>query len=296
MLRFPDRVLSDTVRFDLNTNLGSLTSVEEQLATGKKINTPSDDPVATASVLRYNNDIALDQQFQRTASDAKSRLDAADTALSSLSDVMQRVRELAVQAGSGALNTTDLAAIGNELNQLVGQAVQIGNTKVGYQYIFAGTKTTTTPFAAVGGAVPTSVSFNGDSNPINVATGQGTQTQVNVDGNATFMPVLNAIIQVRDAVNANNAAGIQGSLTTIDNAMDGVLQQRGTIGATSNGLDALTSRIDAELTTFQSQRSQLEDTDMADAAVKLNQAQNVYQAALGAAAKVVQQSLADFLR
>lgn len=296
MLRFPERVLSDTVRFDLNTNLGSLTSVEEQLATGKKINTPSDDPVATASVLRYNNDIALDQQFQRTASDAKSRLDAADTALSSLSDVMQRVRELAVQAGSGALNTTDLAAIGNELNQLVGQAVQIGNTKVGYQYIFAGTKTTTTPFAAVGGAVPTSVSFNGDSNPINVATGQGTQTQVNVDGNATFMPVLNAIIQVRDAVNANNAAGIQGSLTTIDNAMDGVLQQRGTIGATSNGLDELTSRIDAELTTFQSQRSQLEDTDMADAAVKLNQAQNVYQAALGAAAKVVQQSLADFLR
>jgi flagellar hook-associated protein 3 FlgL len=295
MLRFPDRILSDTVRFDLNTNLGNLTTVEQQLATGKRINTPSDDPVATASVLRYNNDIALDQQFQRTASDAKSRLDAADTALGSLSDVMQRVRELAVQAGSGALNTTDLTAIGNELNQLLGQAVQIGNTKVGYQYIFAGTKTTTPPFAAVGGAVPTSVSFNGDSNPIAVPTGQGTQTQVNVDGNATFMPVLNAIIQIRDAVNSNNTAGIQGSLTTIDNAMDGVLKQRGTIGATSNGLDALTSRIDAELTTFQSQRSQLEDTDMADAAVKLNQAQNVYQAALGAAAKVVQQSLADFL-
>lgn len=295
MLRFPDRVLSDTVRFDLNTNLGNLSSVEQQLATGKRINAPSDDPVATASVLRYNNDIALDQQFSRTASDAKARLDAADTALGSLSDVTQRVRELAVQAGSGSLNTTDLAAIGNELNQLLGQAVQIGNTKVGYQYIFAGTKTTTTPFTPVGGAVPTSVSFNGDSNPINVATGQGTQTQVNVDGNATFTPVLNAIIQVRDAVNSNNTAGIQGALTTIDNAMDGVLQQRGTIGATSNGLDALTSRIDAELTTFQSQRSQLEDTDMADAAVKLNQAQNVYQAALGAAAKVVQQSLADFL-
>ena len=295
MMRFPDRVLSDAMRYDLNTNLGNLSTVEQQLATGKKINSPSDDPVATASVLRYNTDIALDQQFERTASDAKSRLDAADTALGSLSDVMQRVRELAVQAGSGALSATDLSAIGNELNQLVGQAVQIGNTKVGYQYIFAGTKTTTTPFTAVGGAVPASVTFNGDSNAINVPTGQGTQTQVNVDGNATFMPALNAIIQIRDAVNANNAAGIQGSLTTIDNAMDGVLQQRGTIGATSNGLDALTSRIDAELTTFQSQRSQLEDSDMADAAVKLNQAQNVYQAALGAAARVVQSTLADFL-
>src|SRR5579871_1082081 len=119
MMRFPDRVLSDAMRYDLNTNLGNLTTVEQQLATGKKINTPSDDPVATASVLRYNNDIALDQQFQRTASDAKSRLDAADTALGSLSDVMQRVRELAVQAGSGTLNTTDLTAIGNELNQLL---------------------------------------------------------------------------------------------------------------------------------------------------------------------------------
>ncbi len=295
MLRFPDRVLSDTVRFDLNTNLGNLTSVEQELATGKRINSPSDDPVATASVMRYNNDIALDNQFTRTAGDAKSRLDAADTALSSLTDVMQRVRELTVQAGSGTLNATDLTAIGNELNQLVGQAVQIGNTKVGNQYIFAGTKTTTVPFAPVGGAVPASVAFNGDSNPINVPTGQGTQTRVNVDGNATFAPVLSAIIQIRDAVNTNNTAGIQGALTTIDNAMDGVSQQRGTIGATSNGLDALTNRISAELTTFQSQRSQLQDTDMADAAVRLNQAQNVYQAALGAAAKAVQQSLADFL-
>jgi len=293
-MRIPDRVLSDTVRNDLNNNLANLTGVEQTLSTGHRINAPSDDPAGTAAVLRYSNDIDLNDQYTRTAGAAKSRLDAADTALSSLSDIMQRVRELTVQAGSGALAGTDLTAIGTELNQLLGQAVQIGNTNVGGQYLFAGTMTTTSPFTAAG-AVPPSVTFNGDSNPINLPTGQATTTRVNVDGNATFMPVLNAIINIRDAVNSGNTAGIQTALTPIDTAIDGVLQARGTIGATTNGLDALTDRLGNETTSLKGQRSLVQDTDIADAVVKLNTAQNVYQAALGAAVKAIQPSLIDFL-
>jgi flagellar hook-associated protein 3 FlgL len=296
-MRISERVLTDTVRNDLNNSLSNLTSIGTILATGKKINAPSDDPAGTGTVMRLTNDIDINDQFSRSTGAATARLSSADTALGNLTDVLQRARELTVQAGAGSHSQSELNAISTELNQLLLHAVQIGNTNVGGQYLFSGTKSTTAAFAPAAGPIPASVAFNGNTNPIAIQTDRSTQTRVDVPGDAAFLPTMNAIIQIRDALTAGNAAnGVQTALTAFDGALDSVSAERGKIGATVNGLESASARIGTEQTDLKSQRSDLQDMNIADTIVKLNAAQNLYQSALGAAAKAIQPSLVEFLR
>jgi flagellar hook-associated protein 3 FlgL len=295
-MRISDRVLTDNVRTSLNLNTSKLARIEREVSSGRRINVPSDDPAAAASALRHRTDIAMSEQFSRTVQASSSRLSAADTALGSLTDVVQRVRELTVQAGAGSLGNDQMAAIATEINQLLHSAVQIGNTNFGGQFLFAGTKTTTAPFS-VAGQVPLAVTYNGNANPISQDVGQGVQVRVDVPGDQSILPVMNALIQIRDALNGGDAdtattTGIAG----LDTALDGLLQVRGGIGARVNRLEDLSTRLDDERTNLKSLQSNLEDVDMADTIVRLNIAQNVYQASLGAAAKAIQPTLVDFLR
>lgn len=295
-MRIADRVLTDNVRTSLNLNISKLMQIEREIATGRRINVPSDDPAAAATALRHRTDIALSEQFSRTAQASAARLSAADTALSSLTEVVQRARELTVKAGAGSLGTDQLASIATEINQLLHSAVQIGNTNFSGQFIFAGTKTTTVPFT-VTGQVPLTVTYNGNANAIYQDVGQGVQVRVDVPGGQSILPVMNALIQIRDALNGGNTdAATTSGLAALDRALDGLLQTRGSIGARVNRLEDLVQRMDDEQTNLKGLQSGLEDVDITDTIVRLNIARNVYEASLGAAAKAIQPTLVDFLR
>lgn len=295
-MRVTDRVLVDTVRVNLNTNRGSLTRIEKELSSGKRITKPSDDPAGTNIALRYRTDISMNAQFERAATAGKSRLSAADAALGSMTEVVQRARELTVQAGTGTLAPDQMRAVATEINQLIHNAIQIGNTSFAGQFLFAGTKTTTVPFVA-SGETPAAVPYNGNSNPISIDIGPNATIGVDVPGNVAIQPSINALIQIRDALNAGdqNAATAAG-LPALDTAIDGMLQIRGGIGARVNRLESLATRMSDERINLEGLKGQIEDIDVADTIVRLNSARNVYEAALGAAAKAIQPSLADFIR
>jgi flagellar hook-associated protein 3 FlgL len=294
-MRIPDRVITEHIQTSLGLNTDRLLKIEEQLSSGRRINRPSDDPAGASAAMRIRTDLAMNDQYMRTVDAAKSRLSAADSALSSLTDVVQRARELTVQAGGGTLSGQQLTAIADELNQLLQHAVQIGNTNFGGQFIFAGTKTTTAPFAAAGDT-PATVTYNGNDTPINLDLGQNAQVRVDVPGDQVFLPVTDVLIKLRDALTSGDANAATSNLGALDSALDGVLRAQGAIGARVNRLDSLGQRMDGEQSNLQGLQSQLEDIDVTDTIVRLNAAQNVYQAALGAAARVIQPTLVDFLR
>lgn len=295
-MRIATSVLTDNVRANLANNVIGLDKLERQISSGKRLTAPSDDPAAAYTALRYHNDIALNDQYARNADNASSFLASTDTALGGLTDALQRARELSVQAGTGSINSADMQAIGQELNQLLLHAVQIGNSKLGGQYVFAGTQTTTAPFTAMG-ATPTTVTYNGDTNPILHDVAPGVQVQVNTPGSQVFTGALNALIQIRNNLMAGNGqAAAQSGIPALDAALDGVMQARGAVGAEVNSLDAIKRQNADENINLQSQRSSLEDVDIADTIIQLNASRNTYEAALGAAAKVIMPSLAEFLR
>ncbi len=133
---------------------------QQQVASGKRILSPADDPAGAKRALDLNQAVAATEQFQRNADTANSRLALADNALTSATNLLQRVRELAIQANNAPLTDADRSAIAGEVSARLGELLGLANTKDGNnEYLFAGHATQTKPFApgVSGGFI-----YNGD--------------------------------------------------------------------------------------------------------------------------------------
>jgi flagellar hook-associated protein 3 FlgL len=132
----------------INSNL---VDTQQQISTGKKVNKPSDDPVAAARILKLDQELRRVDTYQRNANLADNRLKQEESALESSVDIIQRVRELTVQAGSGSLSPNDRQSISAELRERLGQLANIANTRdASGEYIFSGFQGQTPAFAKDG--------------------------------------------------------------------------------------------------------------------------------------------------
>ncbi|MBU2952571.1 flagellar hook-associated protein FlgL [Marinobacter sp. F3R08] len=121
---------------ELNANLNN---TQQQISTGKRVNKPSDDPVAAARILKLDQELSRVETYQRNADLANNRLSQEESALESSIDVIQRIRELTVQAGNGSLSANDRLSISYELEERLGQLADIANTRdASGEYIFSG--------------------------------------------------------------------------------------------------------------------------------------------------------------
>ncbi|KZZ70361.1 flagellar biosynthesis protein FlgL [Oleiphilus sp. HI0130] len=120
---------------------------QEQLATGKRVLTPADDPVASTRILELNQEIAINTQFQRSVELAEGRLSLQDDRLGGISDVIERIRTLAVSSGNGALSKDDLGSIASEIEQRLDQLAGLLNARdASGEYVFSGFQGGTQPF------------------------------------------------------------------------------------------------------------------------------------------------------
>lgn len=121
---------------ELNANLNK---TQQQISTGKRVNKPSDDPVAAARILKLDQELSRVKTYERNVSLADNRLKQEESALTSSLDVLQRIRELTVQAGNGSLSANDRQSISSELKERLGQLANIANTRdASGEYIFSG--------------------------------------------------------------------------------------------------------------------------------------------------------------
>ena len=125
-----------------------LNNTQQQISTGQRVNKPSDDPVAAARILKLDQELSRVETYQRNVNLADNRLQQEESALESSVDVIQRVRELTVQAGNGSLSANDRRSIASELKERLGQLANIANTRdASGEYIFSGFQGNTQPFA-----------------------------------------------------------------------------------------------------------------------------------------------------
>ncbi|MGP9831513.1 flagellar hook-associated protein FlgL [Marinobacter sp. NSM] len=130
---------------DVNSDL---VKTQERISTGKKVNRPSDDPVAAARILKLNQEVKRIETYERNASLAENRIKQEESTLASGVDIIQRVRELTVQAGNGSLSANDRQSISAELKERLGQLANIANTRdASGEYIFSGFQGSTPAFA-----------------------------------------------------------------------------------------------------------------------------------------------------
>ena len=270
--------------------------IQQQLATQKKIGQASDDPSGTAAALSYRASIDFESQMRRNMDDATSFLNVTDSALGGASDVLQRARDLAVQGANGTLGPTDKAAIAQEIDQIIGSLAQVANTNFAGVFIFSGQQSQTAAYQVTGNP-PATVTYQGDTGARVHRISAQDVVPINVVGSQAFGSIFNDLITLRDNLN-NNAAGttISPAIGQIDAALDRVLGARSEVGARVNRLEATSGRSLESDTQLQQLRSNVEDTDITDAVVRMQAQQNALQAALGAIASSMKTSLLDFLR
>jgi flagellar hook-associated protein 3 FlgL len=297
---------------NLTINNERMSKLQDQLASGKKINSPSDDPVGVVYALRYHAYINHNEQFKTNANDASSFIDFTDSTLSQINEVLQRARELAVQGANGTLTSDDRNAIKNEVDQLYDQLVQLGNTQFNGKYIFNGSKTDLSPYK------PQAWTSNPDNTQIKYLLGDGITLNVNLTGQEVFGdPIPNtdvdpntgdptststsdnafaALKQLSDALGNNDQAGINQALANISSRLDKLQAARADLGARSNRVDLIKNRLDDLENNFQNLLANTEDADMAKTITDLKMAENVQRASLAAGARIIQPTLVDYLK
>ncbi len=294
-MRITNGMLITNMMRNYNKNMKDLAKLQEHLASGKKILRPSDDPVAISRSLKLKADLAYNKQYVSNTDNALSWLESTELALKDLGDVLQRVREMAVKAGSGSLSLEDRAAIADEIQQLQNHVVQLGNATYADRYIFAGYKTDQPAFAEQGNQLV----YQGDNGKIAYETGVGSRIDVNViggDGGVEIDKIYDVLERFKNDLMDPANPELDGYIGEIDQRIIQVLSLRSEAGAKVNRFELIRARLKDEEINFTNLLSQNEDADIAEIIVWFKEAENVYRASLATGARIIMPTLIDFLR
>lgn len=323
-MRVTNSMMVNTMMRNLSKNLERMDKIQQSLATGKKFQKPSDDPIGVSRSLRLNTEVANMEQFKRNADDAMSWLSTTEAATNSMINVLQRARELTVKGANGANAVEDREAIAQEIEQLKQQLINIGNTTYAGSYIFSGFKTDRKLFDEdgkyslggtdtdpeslgrheimeynVGIADRIGVNFVGQrlfgstAGTSTIDSAVDSQTAVETGDEAQLIEVFNQLIA---DLNGDDSYGIGNALDRLDIHIANINEVRAEIGVKTNRLELTMNRIDDDTINLKSLLSKNEDADIAEVIMNLKMDENVYNASLSAGARIIQPSLIDFLR
>jgi flagellar hook-associated protein 3 FlgL len=296
--RVTQQTIQRSTLANLQLNLATTASMQSKLSSGKKITVPSDDPAAASDILRLRGEQRVQTQYVRNADDGGSWLTTVDGALTSSLSALRRARDLTVQSGDGALGATSREALATEINGLRDSLLAQANTTYLGRSVFAGTSNTGAAFAP--DAMTGLQTWTGTAGAsVDRRIGATTTVRVDADGSAVFGSGTDSVFALLDTIATTlrtPGADAAASLGDIDTRMEKMLTQVASVGARhSQVLTAQTELQSTQLMTT-TQLSGIEDIDLAETILQLQAQQTAYQGALGAAAKVLQPSLLDFLK
>ena len=166
-------------------NQSRLNDLQKQVASGKRIETPADDPIASAQILSVNQQLARTQQYASNAAIAEGRLRLEESSLDGMEEAIQRIRQLTVQSGDGAMTLDDRQTIAIEIKQRLEQLVALANTRDSNdQFIFGGFQSGTQPIVASGTG---GYNFQGDAGQLFIKIADSIDVAVSDSGQGLFM-------------------------------------------------------------------------------------------------------------
>jgi flagellar hook-associated protein 3 FlgL len=302
--RITNQMAAQTTLAGIESALDRLDTTQQELSTGKSINQPSDNPSGTALTLQLNNDLSNLTSYNNNVTDGTGWTTAQTSALSDITNAVQRVQELVQEAANGSENQQDMSSAADEVNQLIDEVKQDANTQYNGQYVFSGSATTTQPYQS--GSNDT---YAGNSNSVTREIGPNTSLTVSADlssvlGNGQTVSgqpagdgqLLNTLRNVVDDMQSGNTSSLSGTdLTDLGNNLNSLLGLSANVGSTTDRLQMASSRIASLQNSATDTLSNTEDADMAQTEINFSTQQAALTAALQSGASIVQESLMNFL-
>jgi flagellar hook-associated protein 3 FlgL len=307
-MRITTSMVQRNVLADLNTLSEKLAKTQSKASSGKEISRPSDNPYQTARALGLRQALAANEQYQSNISDSQGWQDATETALSSMTDFVNRAQSLLLE---GASDTADVGArnsVADEIDQIIQGLKETANASYGDRYLMSGTATSTAPYklgdddayqgneAGLDPTVPGVIREIGPGVTLSI---NSVARELLGDGrtNPTDGKLLNTLRDISEHLRADDSTALRGGdITNLKAQLDGVLKMRSRNGAMTNRLEAANSRLEQIQGAVTEQLSNTEDADIAKTIIEFNSQSAAYQASLRAGANIVQSSLMDFLK
>jgi flagellar hook-associated protein 3 FlgL len=310
------RVTANTFPNSLLLQLTSLSQrqnkLQNQAATGQRVQLPEDDPVAMRRVLDLQAEGKTVGQYQRNISRLQELATASFSSMRALKSVSDRAREISISA-DGLKSQDELNIYANEVTQLIKQAVQTVNAKNRGDYLFSGTLSNQAAYVLTTDASGnvTSVTYQGNATlaESEIASGitlsaqtigennSGTGPRGLITDNRVGADFFNHLISLQNNLLSGNVAAIEATdRANLAQDEDNFLFHLGTNGAIQSRLETTHAIADRRTDTIESLVSKESDADLAETLVRLNQTQTAYQAALQSAGKILGSSLLDYLR
>jgi len=250
-----------------------LSNIQQKISTGRRILSPSEDPSGSARILGLNQVVEINEQYQRNADIVQARLETEDVTLTSIVDVYQRVRELAVQGLNDPLGQENRDAIAAEIRQQLAELLSLSSRKDSSgEYLFSGFKGDTVPVTDDGNG---GYAYAGDQGQRRVAIGPSRNIEDSDNGFELFFNINNTTENAFSAVynlanTLENNTQSPASLNDIDAIMDNLSTYRSRTGARLNSIEVQNNVNEGVVVHSKELLSDLEDLDIAEAITELN--------------------------
>lgn len=295
-MRITNSVLARSALQTVRDGLSGIDRAQQEVASGRKLTKPSDDPAAAADLLTAERRLSALGQYQRNISAASSRLSGQESALNELDGILVRARELATGQLTDTSNAQTRAVAAEEVDRLAEAAIQLANSRFGSGFLFGGYHSNQAPYPISTTAPPAGQAT------VEIAEGQSIATVI--DGVELFYDsdpsgntgLIRSLQDLASALRANDKTAMTSAAQEIDGAFSGVQVALGETGARVQQLELAKNNAESLELGLKAYRSDLSEIDLEEAVTNLLSRQNALQAALMATSRLMDISLTDYLR
>jgi flagellar hook-associated protein 3 FlgL len=288
----------------INQHAENLLKTQQQIASQKRINKSSDDPIGMGQVLGYRTNLAVTDQYQENIKQGMTRLEFNELTLDLSSDLVNTARKLAENYSGSTLSAATRQSAALQVKDLYDQVMQMANSKFNGNYTFSGHATNTAPFSR---DADFNATYNGDDGEFRIMVSDNVEVNIVADGRQIFQNEANGGVNIFDELKnlidglehpdpVAGSAQIEAAANVLQAGRDQINSRRSEyapvlyrLQATDDYLANLRPKVEEAMAT-------LEQADITKAVVELQHLELAYETTLATAARIIQPSLLDFLR
>lgn len=271
----PDYLSNVVLALDQTT--GTEQQLTQEISTGTRVNSLSDDPVAAGQDVVLTSQLNLDATFSQSATSTTGMLQVSDSALGGVVTQLTSAITLATQANNGTLNAGNVKAIANQLSGIRDEVLSLANTSYLGRYVFSGSQSGTQPFTLDNSTTPATAIYHGDTNVSYLQSPNGQSIQLNVPGSQIFSSPGNDVLGTLNSLIADFSSGSPtaglADTTQLGQVLNYVSQQRVTIDNSITRVHSAESYTQTQSTQLKSTQTSLLQADVAQVSTRLSTAE-----------------------
>ena len=311
--------------YDTQNNLTNMSKINQQISTGKVINTVSDDPHKAIKIMNINNEIKYTEKYNSNIDETVGWMNTTDGALDNVGNLLGEIKETILKVGNGTYSQNEMKSLNEDMNEKIKQLADTLNSTHGGKYLFGGSSVDDAPITVIenpdgtvklefskdknGQTIPNTDDLKADiSSGINIDYNISVGEILNIkDGNGNTVNLLDEINNLstlmNDIANGDEQTAAKAKETLlndtkgkIDTLFDHVVNERTSLGVRVSTAEKIKELNDEDILNIQDVLSKTQDTDVVEKFIELKSAEMIYQASIQVGAKLIQPTILDYIR